>query len=235
MNYKICTIGALCLILAAAGGCKKVVKSDAAKDHEAWVGSLNDSVAATRAQIEVSMVEIDSLHREVAALLEDFDRVDDPRQVEPYTIAKGWSRKYPLTSTGLVARLTEGEQLELVAALKGGTFEHLTVSSPDEGECQTDVVPYDQALNYRADGLNTVAFTGARADSVAQLIALAAPGTVTVGYGRTSAKLPTDQQAMIAKTWRLYDAHRRAQRLEKTLPLLNEKVRILENRIAREN
>lgn len=221
-------------MLAGAGGCKKVVKSDAAAAHEAWVESLNDSVAATRAQIDTGLAEIDSLHQEVGRLLEGFDRVDDPRQVEPYTIARGWKEKYPLTSTGVIARLTEGEQLELIAVLKGGTFERLTVSSPDMGERETDAVPYDQALNYRAGGLNTVAFTGARADSVAQLIAEAAPGTVTVEYGKTSAKLASDQQAMIAQTWKLYDAHRRAQRLERSLPILNEKVKILEARLTRE-
>lgn len=235
MNYKKYIVPAICLMLVGAGGCKKVVKSDAATAHEAWVESLNDSVAATRAQIETGLAEIDSLHQEVGRLLESFDRVDDPRQVEPYTIASGWKEKYPLTSTGVIARLTEGEQLELIAVLKGGTFEHLTVSSPDMGERQTDVVPYDQALNYRAGGLNTVAFTGARADSVAQLIAEAAPGTVTVGYGKSFANLAADQQAMIARTWKLYDAHRRAQQLERSLPILNEKIKILEARLSKEN
>lgn len=227
-------IGMIGLLMVSAAGCKKVVKSEAAAEHEAWTASLNDSVAAIRAQIEADMLTIDSLHQQVGALLADFDRVDDPRQVEPYTIAKGWRARYPLTDTGMIARLTEGEELELVAALKGGTFDRVRVEAPGVGECSTAVVPHDQALNYRAAGLNTVAFTGAKADSVADLIAKAPEGKVSIYYGGQRRTLAADQQQMIAKTWRLYNAHRRAQQLERSLPILNEKIRILDARLARE-
>lgn len=223
-------------ILGAAlmlAGCAKVNKQDAKGVHEAWLNSLNDSVAATRAQVETTLTEIDSLHAVVGSMLEDFDRVNNPRHVEPFTIAKGWAGKYPLTSTGVIARLTEGEQFELIAVLKGGTFTQLRAVSGSE-EAQTEVVPFDQGLNYREGGLNTVAFTGAAADSVGRLIANTPEGSVSIYYGSSRHPLDRSQQEMIGRTWRLYDAHRSAQRLERSLPILQEKIKILEARLSRE-
>lgn len=231
MKKKTAQLLLLTLLAASAASCGQVRKSEAAKEHEAWEQSLNDSVAALRASVENDTRLIDSLHQEVGRLLPLFDRIDDPRQVEPFTIRKGWTARYPLTSTGLVARITENENIELVAALAGGTFDRLTVSAPRLGEQSTDVVPHDQALNYRAAGLNTVAFSGLRADSVARLIALAPEGSVTVAYGATSRRLPAAEQQMIADTWRLADAHRQAQIKERQLLITDQKIKILQQRL----
>ncbi len=96
---------------------------------------------------------------------------------------------------------------------------------------ESNTVPHDQALNYRAGGLNTVAFFGAQADSVAQFIASHAAQEVELSYlengvsGRL--RIPSDAKSMIAETWQLYSSRREMEQLERTLPLLNARIATL--------
>lgn len=226
----------LLLPLAAAlalGACGGKGGSEARDARQEWLMSLNDSIDALRAQVDSVNDEIEALRTQVGAMLDDFERVDDPRQVEGFTIYKGWARRYPLTQTGVVARMTENEALELVAALQGGTFEQIRATG-SAGSATSARVPYDQALNYRAGGLNTVAFTGAAADSVGAVIAQSA-GDVQIEYigSKTiTRRLSPAEKEMIAATWRLTDARKRSAYLERLLPLLRERIKIYEQRAA---
>ncbi len=218
------------LLLAACGGEKRTAAAEA---HDAWLLSLNDSIDALRQQAEEANLEISRLHDEVDSILPEFERVDNPRYVEGFTIYKGWAGKYPLTATGVVARVTESGEMELVAALKGGRFKALAVEA-GEDRAQTADVPFDQALNYRAGNLNTVAFTGGKADTVAMTVANNRGADVTVTFldgGKVAAhKLTGAEKEMIAATWRLTDTYRRARLLERELPLIQQKIMIYERK-----
>ncbi len=221
-------LGLLSAALLLGTGCvKRVEKSEKAEEAERWKASLTDSIAALQKQISANELRLDELHDRVGIMLGDFDHVSNPREVNGYLILKGWSGSYPLTSTGLVARITDDEEFELVAALKGGTFTQIAVTV-DGHTAQSAVVPHDQALNYRHAGLNTVAFQGAEADSVAACIASdeLAPATLSFLDGRTTGTwaIPERNRKMISDTWRLYSCRREAQRLEASLPTLNSKI-----------
>ncbi len=218
------------MLFAACGGEKRTAAAEA---HDAWLMSLNDSIDALRQQAEQANLEISRLHDEVDSLLPDFERVDNPRYVEGFTIYKGWAGKYPLTSTGMIARVTESGEMELIAALNGGRFKSLAVEAGRD-QAQTAEVPFDQALNYKAGNLNTVAFSGGKADTVAMTVAMHPEADVTVTYldGRkvSSHKLTAQEKEMIAATWRLTDTYRRSRLLERELPLIQQKIMIYERK-----
>ena len=125
--------------------------------------------------------------------------------------------------------------LEIVASLRNGDFNNIRVVS-DKGSCQSDTVPYDNALNYRSGNVDIVAFGGAKADSIGALVARSIDIPVRLEYvgGKGvagSIQLSHDQKEMIAATWRIVDMHRNLNRTERMLPLYNEKIRVLKSRL----
>lgn len=207
-------------------------KNDAGqRARENYARSLADSVANIKYEIDSCNSEIGQLNETVGTWLRDFTAVNNSREVEGYTIRTGWQNRYPLQSTGMIARITESEGLELIAALKGGVFDQLTVSAAGNS-ASTAVVPNDQALNYRREGLTTVMFTGTQADSVAHLIADNMLDNVQVTFvngGRPTGswKIPADYAKMIADTYELYSSHQRQIKLERHVRMLQEKMKLL--------
>lgn len=225
MKFYIYPLMAVAAIsLSACGGGKK---TEAEQQRETWLNSLNDSIALYQKQMESVSSELTEMQRKVGEMVVDFDYVNNPREVEGYYIYKGWKSRYPLAQTGLLARVTEDERFELLATLAGAVFNEIAATS-DGVSVSSDVVPHDQALNYRAGNLNKVCFSGEKADSVGALIADHESATVTVAFlngNRTgSLQLPNDQKQMIASTWRLYSMQKKAHSLEKEMPRLSGKI-----------
>jgi len=225
MKFYIYPLMAVAAIsLSACGGGKK---TEAEQQRETWLNSLNDSIALYQKQMESVSSELTEVQRKVGEMVVDFDYVNNPREVEGYYIYKGWKSRYPLAQTGLLARVTEDERFELLATLTGAVFNEIAATS-DGVSVSSDVVPHDQALNYRAGNLNKVCFSGEKADSVGALIADHESATVTVAFingNRTgSLQLPNDQKQMIAATWRLYSMQKKAHSLEKEMPRLSGKI-----------
>ena len=170
------------------------------------------------------------------AMVHTFDYVDNPREVEGYYIAGAWKGNYPLKSTGLVARLTKSEKLELIAALSGGAhFNRLRVEAGGE-TAETSIVPHDQALNYRMAGLNTVCFSDSAANSCALLITRNVGGNVKIIYldgDRQTGSLtyPTASQKTMESTWNLYEILRAINRDERMIPMLAKKGAIISAKI----
>ena len=214
----------------------RVKTPQAVEERENWLLSLNDSIAKyekERGEVELRLQEA---REKVGQMIGDFDYVKNPRQVEGYYIFNGWKDRYPMLKTALVARVTEDERFELIATLTGAHFNEIGVTSAGE-TVSTNVVPHDQALNYRAGNLNTVCFADSATNSVGEFIATHSTGDITVAYlngNRTgSLSLPSDEKQMISRTWELYAAQRNLHSLEKELPRLSGKIaacrRMLEN------
>lgn len=218
------------LAVVMMAGCAH--KNDAGqRARENYARSLADSVANIKYEIDSCNNEIGQLNETVGTWLRDFTAVNNSREVEGYTIRTGWQNRYPLQSTGMIARITESEGLELIASLKGGVFDQITVSAAGNS-ASTAVVPNDQALNYRREGLTTVMFTGTQADSVAHLIADNILDNVQVTFvngGRPTGswKMPADYTKMIADTYELYSSHQRQIKLERHVRVLQEKMKLL--------
>lgn len=227
----------LIVLALLAGSCRRnEAKERVRAEREAWEASLPDSLRAVERQTDSIRNELQQLATKSEELLPAFDYVDNPREVEGYYIAKGWAPSYPLKSTGLVARLTKGEKLELIAALGGGAyFDHIMVEANGD-RAETSIVAHDQALNYRMSGLNIVCFSDSAATSCAELISAANGGNVVITYFNGdkktgSLRYPSTSQSMMTDTWNLYDTRRRMRHDELMIPLLAKKGAIISAKI----
>ncbi len=233
-------IATVSLLLTSLAACSPKEKSDKAIEREKWIESLGDSIALYKNRIDSATSRLDELHDNVGMMLQDFEYVSNPREVEGYYIYKGWRSRYPLQGNGLVARISKDEGLELIACHKGATFNSISVSD-GSASAASDVVPHDQALNYRRGDLTTVCFYGEKADSLAMFIAdrQDRPVTVTIfngGGANGRFALQPDAARMIAATWQLYSSQKLCERLELEIPMLNRRIdtcrRIMETNAA---
>lgn len=221
-------LGGACLLgLMASCGARTETGKEA---QETYGHSLNDSIRAVEADIDSCREQITLLNDQIGAWMRDFTNVANPREAGGYLIKTDWKNRYPLTSTGIVARLNDNGQFELIAALKGGNFDCISVAGPTES-ASSDIVPNDQALNYRAAGLTTVLFTGPKADEIGRLISDNQLNPLTLDFlqgSRVSSwKIPADNAKMISYTYLLYDAQRNVARAQAKIPMLQEKIKIL--------
>lgn len=207
-------------------------KADGSKNDAVpqYASSLSDSIKNYESEIESLREQESVVNDQVNVWLRDFTTVAKPREAGSYMIMTSWQNRYPLTATGLVARINDNGGFELVAALTGGNFTSIEVSGPAVSET-SEVVPHDQALNYRAAGLNTVMFTGERADSIGALIAdnELNPLTVTFLQGKKvqTWKLPAEYAKMISYTYLLYSNKKNLVNIEGRIKMLQEKIKII--------
>lgn len=215
--------------LLMLAGC--VAKSnDGEKARADYAASLSDSIAAVQSEIDSCDSRISVLRDDVADRMADFTTVSNPREAGSYTILTSYKDKYPLRSTGLVARINDNGQFELIAALAGQPFDCIEVQAP-EVTVSSATVPNDQALNYRTAALTTVLFTGPEADSIGEMISENELNPLTVVYmqGRPvkSVKLSDGEAKMISYTYMLYKRRQDLAHLERKVPMLHEKINLL--------
>ena len=168
--------GALLLVLA---GCGSGNKGEQAKAD--YNRSLGDSIEIARQEIDSCNNRIKVLRDKVGQWLVNFTEVNNPREAGGYLIYTRMKDKYPLTSSGIVARINDNGQFELIAALNPGQFDQISVSS-EGNEAKSTVVPNDQALNYRNGQMTTVMFSGKEADEIGRLISTNAMNRVMVAF-----------------------------------------------------
>lgn len=235
---KVCAILSIPVMLISSMGCKRrnEAKERVQAEREKWEASLPDSLKAVERQTDSIKAELQALNHSFEAMVHTFEYVDNPREVEGYYIAGAWKGNYPLKSTGLVARLTKSEKLELIAALAGGAhFDRLRVETNGQ-TAETSVVPHDQALNYRMSGLNTVCFSDSAASSCAKLIAENNGNDVKIIYlegDRQTGSLsyPKQAQSIMMSTWNLYEVSSCIARDERMIPMLAKKGAIISAKI----
>ena len=193
-------------------GCKKIKTTEAEKERESWYSSFSDSIEFYQSQIT-----------EINSQLDNFELKKNPREVSGYYLLKGWSKKIPLTSTGIYARINENENLELIATLAGKTFNRIAI-----GDLFSNVVPHDQAFNYRHERFNTVYFSSGKADTIAEYIANHKSEKINLefleGSRKNSFQIPEDEKMMIAKTWNLYQTKKETLELHKKLWFFSRKI-----------
>lgn len=236
-KYLILGVVGIC-VLMTLGSCrrKNEAKERIQAEREKWEASLPDSLKAVERQSDSIKAELQALNNSFESMVHTFEYVDNPREVEGYYIAGAWKGIYPLQKTGLVARITKNEKLELIAALAGGShFDRLRVEGNGQ-TAETSVVPHDQALNYRITGLNTVCFSDSAATSCARLIAENNGSDIKIIYlegDRQTGALsyPKQDQSTMMSTWNLYEVASRISRDERMIPMLAKKGAIISQKI----
>lgn len=216
----------LLLLTGCAGENKK--GEEARKEY---ASSLDTEIAQTKSVEDSCRDAAAVLGDEINNLLRDFVPVNNSREVTGYTIFQGWQSRYPLKSTGFVARMSDGGAFELIAALSAGVFDRIRVSSGTES-AETAIVPNDQALNYRREGLTTVLFSGPEANEVGRLIMDNELNPLTVTFlngGKTTGtwKIPNENAKMISMTAMLTSRMAERNRIEKRGMLMAERLKLL--------
>lgn len=235
---KIIALGVGFLLISGSMGCKRrnEAKERIQAEREKWEASLPDSLKAVERQTDSIKAELQALNNSFEAMVHTFDYVDKPREVEGYYIAGGWKMNYPLKSTGLVARITKSEKLELIAALAGNAhFNRIRVMTNGQ-TAETSTVAHDQALNYRMAGLNTVCFSDSAATACAKLIAENNGSDIKIIYlegdkQTGTLSYPKQAQSLMMSTWNLYEVTSRISRDERMIPMLAKKGAIINQKI----
>lgn len=230
-NKSLRCAGLLMAGLAMLAGCGNSGK-DGKQARQDYERSLGDSVTVLQSRIDSCSNAIATLRDNQGVWLRDFETVSNPREAAPYLIYRGFRNRYPPTGTGLIARLAENGQFELVASISGTRFTSIAVTS-GSATATSEIIPADQALNYMAGNLNTVLFTGPKADSIGHLIADNELNPLTVSFinGRAvgSWKIPDSYAKMITASYELYHTQTEINRLERRIPMLNQKLSIIRN------
>lgn len=203
--------------------CHKVKKPEAQIEREQWIAGFADSIAFYRNEITKIESELNESNASVLRQLDNFEFIKNPKEVSGYYLLKNWKDKIPLTSTGIYARINENEKLELIATLSGNTFNKIGVDG-----FVSEVVPHDQAFNFRHQRFNTVYFSGGKADTIASYIAEKHDDKVTLNFyeGNKTNKflIPDNEKEMIAQTWKLYNSQMYTRQLQKNLWIYSRKI-----------
>lgn len=177
---------------------------------------------------------IASLDSSINRLSSHFTKTSNPKLVENYIITNDFVNYDTESNTGLIARITESNEFELIATLRGGSFNQIMVSDA-QSAVKSSVVNYDKALNYKIGSTNIVAFKDAKSDSIGRLISDNEDANLKLKFINNSTSqsvsFSAKQKAMISRTWQYYNAIREKERLERQSLLLTEKAKILETRI----
>lgn len=232
--YRLLSISLLILILGTTVSCHDKSRRQAlADERQNWETSLKDSLVLFERQLDEAEKALPSLRNAVDSMLSEFTAVSNPREVEGYYIYSKARAGYPLTGTSITARLSKSEAPEIIAALKGGNFTAIRLLS-NGSSIESPKVPYDQALNYRAGGLNTVAFTGSEVIKMLDFINSHAEDKIRIEYLNPEAVKSimlsdNDRRALIA-TCRLVNARQKLQKTESLIPVISGKIQRLKER-----
>lgn len=218
---------------SCSGGEKEKGATAQAKYEESLRNSLNE---ATR-RADSCENQIKSLRAQQDEWINEFTTVSNPREAASYMIFTSCQKDYPPKGTGLIARMADNAQFELIASLSGGRFNQITVESGAE-TVTSGIVPADQALNYMVDGLNVVLFTGPEADAIGKFIADNELNNIRVIYQNGKATgtmlLSTDKRNMIMRTYQFYAAQREINHLERMVSKISKEKEIIKSHMEPE-
>ncbi len=220
-------------LLGIMAGCGVNEEKTSAKiAHEKWLISLNDTVDSLN-NVITGINEAVLQHSErIDSLLALVDVVNEPVLVEKYTVAKGWIN-YDLMQQGVFLRMLEDNTLELKATSKGHNFESIEIASSSD-KAVSDTVKHDQAMNYRVDGSNIVAFTGKSVPALCKIVSDNKDGVVKmtfVGKSRKTIELTAKQKDMISTVYGLWSEMTESNRKQLMLPILSEKIQLIQTKI----
>lgn len=238
MNIKIRFFILPALIAFASISCARIKKPEAQVERENWISSFSDSVSFYQERYSRIESQLADLNNEIASQIEDFDYIKNPREVSGYYLLKGWHSKLPFTSTGIYARINENEKLELIATLAGGTFNQLGVGV-GSSDFFSEIVPHDQAFNFRHSRFNTVYFSGGKADTIAEYIVAHNADKVNLefldGNKKKNFLIPENEKNMINQTWKLYSSQLEAHKMQKELWICSKKIETFRRIMDSEN
>lgn len=236
-SIKIC-ISFIAFFSLLMVSCNKIKTPPAAIERENWISGFADSIDYYRAQSNIVEQNLNEVNYQISSMLTNFEMVIKPREVSGNYILKGWQNKIPMTTTGIYARVSEKENFELIATLAGNTFNKIGIETSDSTMI-SDVVPHDQAFNFRHQNYNTVYFTDGKAENIADYISSHTSQKLTLVFFSDENKkvkfvIPDNEKQMVAQTWQLFAAQKKAQSLQKELWMNSRKIQTFQRILLEE-
>jgi hypothetical protein len=165
-----------------------------------------------------------------------FMTVSDKDLIEPYQVAKA-STGDLFSRNSIEARLTQTGEFYIISSLNGVSIKHTSVSiSSANAEAKTDIVPYDNALNYRSNGSEMITFTASKCDTLGRFAVTHDNNKLTLTFHGNSdyrVSLSATDVHKLADTYRMADAISRKATLSKQLELLRAKLQVARDQDAR--
>lgn len=227
----------LAFVLLVSLSCSRIKKSDAEFEREEWISGFTDSIEYYQARNSEVDRRLNEINSRLSDMLQNFEYIKNPREVSGYYLLNGWKSRLPFTTTAVYARINEYEKLEIIATLAGSTFNQIAVGT-GHPEYYSEVVPHDQAFNFRHDRFNSVYFSGGKTDTIAEYISNHFNDKVNLEFLEGKVKknfaIPADEKEMIHKTWQLFNTQREARALQKELWICSKKIETF-RRILHEN
>lgn len=123
----------------------------------------------TNREIEECEADIEKTQHEFARVRERMIQIVNPELVEPYWVAAGQEKVNAMNTTGVQARVADDGAFTIISEVIGaGKLHHssITLSAADGSSATSTTVPYDDELNYRINGSETVTYTGEANDTI---------------------------------------------------------------------
>ncbi len=239
LSLGLCTV--LCAGAAGCGTDSKDAKGDgmtpAAREHAAMRASLRDSAALYRQRAEELQPQIEALQAEFDSLSGILELDARPEYVEHYRVAKGWKGYDTMAGTGILARLLENGDIEVVASSASGSFTSVTLSSGGES-ATTQSVAEGSGLNYTVGNVTRVTFIGADASALCGFAAAhkGSPLKLTYNGAKTSSVTLTSRQAdMLAFIGEIVEVKNRLDQLDKSYIVAFNKQTLYENEVRKDS
>lgn len=235
----------LCAALCAgASGCSGEGSEDggrkmtaAAREHAAMRASLKDSAALYKERAEALQPQIEALSAEFDSLVNNLEVDARPEYVEHYRVAKGWKGYDTMAGTGILARLLENGDVEVVVSSTAAPFSSVTLSSGSES-VSTQSVAKGSGLNYTVGKVTRVTFIGADAAALCDFAAAHEGSPLTLscrGASSSSFRLSDRQAAMLSLIGRTVAVKKRLDDLEKSYMVAFNKQSLYENEVRKDS
>lgn len=165
-----------------------------------------------------------------------FRTVNDPRLVEPYTIAKAAPGNL-YSRTGIEARVTPEGAFSIISSLNGPKIRHTSITLSHGNESATsESVPVGSEANYSINGSETVTFSVHKCDTIGEFAANHdnMPLKLTFNGNKShSIKLSPKEVHTIADTYRLATTRQEVIMLTKKKEILRAKLQLARDQQAR--
>lgn len=187
---------------------------------------LQDSVAIYRAQAEELLPEVESLKKEFDSLNNKLVTDNGTEGIEKYRVLPGWKGYDPMSKSGIIARLLESGDIEIVATSTSGAFSSISLSAGGQS-VSTGSVSSGSGLNYTVGNTTRVTFIGKEALNLCNFAKSHSNSTITLNFkggSNSSVSLSKSQTEMLATFASILDAESKYEAARKKYMLAYNKM-----------
>lgn len=173
------------------------------------------------------------------SLMTYFTKVHNPDLGDDYDyyVVKECKGRNFFERTGVEGRVSPSGEFYIISSLTGRPVKHTSISVVSgSSEATTSTVAYDDELNYRSGGTETITFTGAQTDTIGQFLCNNPSGKITLRFnGKKSVSVPLskDDRMSLIRGFELGRAMSEGRKADSQRRLLEQQLALARDQIAR--